>query len=95
MVDMDRLALLARIKLTDEEKKRLEQEFEGILGYISKLEEVEVGDIDEKTGSKTVELENVVREDKDPHEANKFSKDLLAEAPMKKGDHVRVRKILK
>ena len=94
MVDMDKLALLARIKLTEEEKKKLEQEFEGILTYVSKLEEVEVGDIDEKTGSKTVDAENVVRKDKDPHETGKFSENLLAEVPVTRENRVEVRKIL-
>ncbi len=76
MPDIEKMALLARIKLDQNEKTKFQKEFEAILNYISKLKEVNIEKIEEE---KRV-LENVMREDANPHQPAEFSKDLLKQA---------------
>lgn len=92
-IDIDRLALLARIKLDSKEKKSLQKEFEDILNYVSKLKEVDIKEIDEKEAGKTIEIENIMREDGEPHKAGEFSKDLLEETPSEEKNYIKVKNI--
>lgn len=101
MVDIERLALLARVKLKSQEKSKLQKEFEDILDYISKLKEADISRIGDKEIGKTTELENITRDDENPHEAGKFSEDLLKEglpagrqAPSVENGYVKVKHIL-
>lgn len=94
MVDIEKLALLARIKLDSKEKDKLQREFEGILSYVSELKKVNVGGISDKEASKTAGLENVTREDENPHKPGEFSEDLLKEAPLVEKGYVKVKHIL-
>lgn len=89
--DVQHLAGLARIALTEKEVESLAKDMTDILGYVSDIEEI--------TGNKEKEkkvgpLFNMMREDKDPHEAGKYTKDLLELAPDRKGDYIHVKKIL-
>jgi len=93
-IDIERLALLARIKLDSKEKDRLQNEFEGILNYVSELKRVDASGIDDRMASKTIELENVARKDKSPHIPGEFSEVLLREAPDIVEGFVRVKHIL-
>lgn len=65
--DIEKLALLARIKLTPKEKEKLQKEFEAILDYISKLKEVDVSGINDEEVDRTTDLKNVMREDENFH----------------------------
>ena len=68
--DVENLAELAKIELTDEEKKSLLSDMEGILGYVRQIESVEVGETEQDH-----KLYNVWREDEvTPSE---FSKELI------------------
>lgn len=60
-INIDHVAKLADLKLTDAEKKTFEPQLEEILGYISKLSEVNTNNV-EPIGHITG-LENVTRED--------------------------------
>jgi len=81
--NIDKLALLARIKLDPKEKKKFQKEFEAILNYVSKLKEISKEELRIKSASWRDELEiaNVTREDIDYHQPGEFSEDLLKEAP--------------
>lgn len=101
-IDIEKLALLARIELNPREKSELQKEFDGILGYISKLKEVDTNGVSDEEAGKTAELENVMREDKNPHKEGEFLKDLLKEAlpagrqaPEVEKGYVKVKHILK
>ncbi len=86
--DVENLAELARIELSDEEKKDLLKDMERILAYVKQIEEVKVGD------SKThEELKNIWREDEIlPRE---FSRELiLSQFPDTQDGFVKVKKIL-
>ncbi len=79
-IDIDKLAELARIEMSDEEKKDLEKDVESILGYVTQVQEVVVNSEEEpEVGS----VFNVMREDSNPHEPGEYSDDLLQEVPSK------------
>ncbi|NOY35925.1 MAG: Asp-tRNA(Asn)/Glu-tRNA(Gln) amidotransferase subunit GatC [bacterium] len=94
MVDIEKLALLARIKLESEEKEKLQKEFGEILDYISELKEADVSGVEEETGN-AAGIENVLREDDESHEAGEFSEDLLKNAPEVENGYIKVKHILK
>jgi aspartyl-tRNA(Asn)/glutamyl-tRNA(Gln) amidotransferase subunit C len=89
--DVEHLAQLARIAITDKEAESLAKDMTSILGYISDIEKI--------TGSKEKEkvvgpLFNVMREDTDAHEPGIYSEDLLNLMPERHGDYLKVKKIL-
>jgi aspartyl-tRNA(Asn)/glutamyl-tRNA(Gln) amidotransferase subunit C len=89
--DIEHLALLARIELRPGEAEVYADEITNILGYVSEVEEL--------TGSDTVVKEvgpvhNVFREDSNPHEPGIYTEDILAAAPLRKGQYIEVKKIL-
>ncbi len=94
MVDIEKLALLARIKLGSNEKEKLRTEFEDVLNYISKLTEVDVEDVDDKEIFNASGLENVEREDKATNKPGEFSNSLLEAAPFTEGGYVKVKRAL-
>lgn len=102
MVDIEKLALLARIKLAPKEKNRFQKEFEAILGYVSKLKDINEEEFPPETDQPLAErIKNIMREDKDYHQLGEFSKDLLKrglpagrQAPMIERDYVKVKHIL-
>ena len=85
---MEKLAELARIELTDEEKESLLGDFDSILAYIDMIKNIEVGDIRE--GS---DLHNAWREDEMAD--RDFSKELLTgQFPESHAGFLKVKKIL-
>ena len=88
--DVEHLAGLARIAVSDPEKEILRHDLEEILAYVSQVKEVAVDVPAPEAG----ELRNVMREDKDPHEPGIFTEDLLAAAPAREGNRLVVKKIL-
>ncbi len=88
--DIEKLAALSRIKLTEAEMEKLQGEFESILGYISEISEAPVtGD-----SSPVYELKNVMREDGEPHESGIYTDAILKQAPAREGNYLKVKKIL-
>ncbi|MFH1769444.1 MAG: Asp-tRNA(Asn)/Glu-tRNA(Gln) amidotransferase subunit GatC [Parcubacteria group bacterium] len=91
--EVDHIARLARIELTDKEEEKMTQEIGAILEYFEKLKEVDTEGVEPTahvTGS-----ENIFREDDSPHEPGEYSKKILDQAPDKKDDFVKVKGILK
>lgn len=88
--DVEHLAGLARIAISDSEKEALRNDLEEILAYVSQVKEVATGALVSEVG----ELYNVLRSDEDPHESGIFTEPLLDAAPLRKGDHLVVKKIL-
>ncbi len=93
-IDIEKLALLARIKLAPKEKEKLQKEFEEILNYVSKLKEIDIEGIGDKEASETINLENVMRDDENFHKAGEFSEDLLKEVPLVEKGCIKVKHIL-
>jgi aspartyl-tRNA(Asn)/glutamyl-tRNA(Gln) amidotransferase subunit C len=89
--DIEHLAKLSRIAVTDEEAEALAGSITDILGYVSEINDI--------TGERAVDKEvgvlyNVMREDGEPHEEGVYTEDLLASAPQREGRYVVVKKIL-
>ena len=99
---VEHIAKLARIELTEEEKEKFFKELSSILDYVEQLNKVDVAKI--KGISQVTGLENVTREDDTKYPglakrsgAGKIQNTrykLLKEAPSKKGDYIKVPKIL-
>ena len=86
--DVEVLAELARIDLSEEEKKEILSDMESILDYVKQIEEVKVEDV--KT---TNELHNVWRED--VVEIREFSPELIVgQFPSSEDGFLKVKKIL-
>ncbi len=94
MIDIEKLAGLARIKLTPSEEKKLRKEFGEILDYVSKLKEIDTRSGRGKEFETALDLENAAREDDNPNEPGGFSEDLLKEAPSVSKSHIKVKHIL-
>ena len=86
--DVENLAELARIELSEEEKMDLVHDMEGILAYVKQVEEAQIEDIEPSLG-----VHNIWREDA-PQE-REFSKDsIIAQFPDSQDGFLKVKKIL-
>jgi len=88
--DIERLAKLARIELSDEEKAKFATEIEDILGYVDQIKEVKTAPIEPSLG----EVYNVFREDDNPRMSGEYTEKILAEMPETKDGFLKVKKIL-
>ena len=93
--EIQHLAELARIKLSDKEKEGLKKDLSSILDYINKLNEADTNGVEplyQITG-----LVNAVREDKDRGEFKmneQLNEKLIGQAPQKENRFVKVKSIL-
>lgn len=90
--DVRKLAVLGRLSLTDEEVAKLQGEIESILSYIDVVQKVPLPE--EYGSSAHLDIENVMREDANPHETGMYTDSLLAQAPRREGNYVKVKKVL-
>jgi len=88
--DVEHLAGLARIAVSDDEKKILQHDLEEILGYVSQVTKV----VAELGKPEAGELRNVMRDDINPHEGGTYTEDILKQAPSREGNRVFVKKIM-
>ena len=88
--DVEHLAGLARIAVSEEEKKILQHDLEEILEYVSQVTKVTADIGTPETG----DLRNVMREDTLPHAGGMFTEDILSQAPAREGNRISVKKIL-
>ena len=77
IIEIERLAKLARIKLTNEEKEHYAENLSAILAYVEKLQEVKVDSLDNKS---TI-TENVLRQDMVVGVSLIEQKELINQAP--------------
>jgi len=99
--DIEKLADLAKIELTDKEKNSLLKDLDGVLNYVKQIESVEVQDIQPPARSAfstadaggEYQNRNVWREDE--IKPLVFSRDLIMnQFPDSQDDFVKVKKIL-
>ncbi len=91
--EIEKLATLARIELSGEEKEKLRTDAESILKYVSQIQKISADGGDEKDSLSGVPV-NVMREDANPHESGLFTETLLSAAPKREGQYIKVKKIL-
>ena len=88
--ELEHLAVLARIKLTEEDKKSLVKEFDSILGYVDQLKKVKVSlDSAGRVGA----VKNITRADIVQNTSAEDRERSLKEAPQRVGDFIAVKKI--
>ena len=90
MKEVDDVARLARLTLSDEEKERMRRELDGILTYIDKLRALDTAGV--PPTSHAVPMTNVMREDEPA--PSLAQEEMLANAPDRSGEFFRVPKII-
>ncbi|MDE2037760.1 MAG: Asp-tRNA(Asn)/Glu-tRNA(Gln) amidotransferase subunit GatC [Patescibacteria group bacterium] len=89
--ELEHLAALARISLTDGDKESLAKEFDAILGYVDQLKKADAAlDAEGRVGT----VKNVARPDEARPVSAESRERLLAEAPDREGDFIAVKKII-
>lgn len=95
---IEKIANLARIELSEKEKELYSQQLSGILGFVEKLSEVDTDGVAET--SQVTGLENVYREDladeRTQVDKNKMKnrEKLLANAPSQQNNFIKTKAIL-
>jgi len=91
--DVERIAKLARLGLSETEKKKYSKELSKILDYFEKLKEVNTGDV-EPTAQVTG-LFNAFRKDESPREVDPEKiKRIIGQAPEREDNFVKTKPIL-
>ena len=88
--DIEHLAMLARIKLSDAEKEGLAKDVTDILAYVGQVDAISATEKEKKVGA----VHDVMRTDEPSHEPGAYTEDLLSAAPRRKGQYIEVKKIL-
>ena len=89
--ELEHRAVLARIKLTEDDKKSLVKEFDSILGYVDQLKKA---DVDTNSSARVGAVKNATRADEACVTSGEDRERLLNEAPDREGDFVAVKKII-
>lgn len=93
--DVEHVARLARLSLTEDEKERYTAQLGQILGYVEKLSQLNTDHVPPMTHA--IPMSNVWREDHaEPSTAQTLGspEDLLANAPEREGPLFKVKKII-
>ena len=88
--EIEHLAKLARLELTEDEKKLYSEQLSSVLDYFNKLEEVNTEKI--KITSQVTGLENITREDKVVESGTE--KELIKEAPDQEDGQIKTKAVL-
>ncbi len=88
--DVEHVAKLARLRLTEEEKGKFGKQLNQILEYVEKLNELNIDGVEPT--SHVVPLKNVLREDE--VKPSLSEEDALSNAPDKKGNFFKVPRII-
>lgn len=91
--EVEHIAKLARLGLSEKEKQKYSKELSGILDYIKKLNEVNLKNI-EPTAQITG-LENIFRKDENPVQADvEKIKKMIEQAPERENNFIKTKPIL-
>ena len=88
--DVRRLAALARLTVSDEELAGFTKEFEGILAYVGKLDELSLATGTPSAGA----VRNVLRADGEPHAPGMHTQTIAEQFSRREGDHLAVKQII-
>lgn len=89
--EVQHIAKLARLGLTDEEQEKMQTELSSILDYFKLLDELDVSQV--APVFYPIPLKNVIREDIVEKKDNKEADRLVSQAPSKKERFIKVKKI--
>lgn len=88
--DIHKLSTLSRISVSPEEAESFRGEISSILEYVGQINKV----VEKNKVEVYHSLKNVFREDRNPHETGENTEKILAEAPNREGNYVKVKKII-
>ncbi len=89
-VDIKKLAELSRLSIDDQEVRQLEQEIPEILDFVDQIQDAKLAGTEKEVG----EHYNIMREDVEPHESGKHTKEMVDAMPDSKDGYLKVRKII-
>lgn len=89
--DVQKLADLSLVSVSDQELDKITREIDAILGYVSELSNLNADTVEDVV---VPELRNVMRDDANPREPGTYTEAMLKAAPDTKDGYVRVKKIL-
>jgi len=95
--DVQHIAKLARLGLTENEIKKFQKDLSSILDYFKSLKEIDVSKIEPTFHSAEHFFEKkleIMREDKAEHQSPEITNKLVEAVPEKKGRHVKVKAVL-
>ena len=96
--DIEHLATLARVHISDEEKESFATQLDSVLEYVSEISQVATDEAARGEGLAPIEragaLRNVTRSDDTPNPGGEFTEDFLANAPDHEEQCVKVHKII-
>lgn len=87
--DVDHVAELARLKLTDAETEEFTQELGSILSYIDEIDQADTSEV--SVVSQITGLSNIARTDKITNKSDR--ENLLANAPAQKDGAIKVKQV--
>lgn len=87
--DVEHVAKLARLELTEDEKELYTKQLGDVLKYVDQMNEVDTSDV--KPMTQVIDFVNVIREDKVYYEHTK--EELMANAPEEENGFFKVPKI--
>jgi aspartyl-tRNA(Asn)/glutamyl-tRNA(Gln) amidotransferase subunit C len=88
--DTEKLAKLARLKLSPEEVERFTKEMDAILAYVGEVTKIATGEVKQLTGVNV----NTLRQDEPTTQTGVYTEKLLSLAPESEDGYVVVKKIL-
>jgi aspartyl-tRNA(Asn)/glutamyl-tRNA(Gln) amidotransferase subunit C len=88
--EIEKIATLARLRLTEEEKEKFAQEISAILGYIEILRKVDTSGVD----LNLAEGENTNQTRADVSVRSENQEKILANAPMREDNFIKVKSVL-
>lgn len=88
--EVQRLANLSRISIPEDELARFAGDFDAILGYIGKLDELTLPDAE----AVVPVVRNVFREDGEPDATGAWTRKMVEQFPQKEGDLLAVKQII-
>jgi aspartyl-tRNA(Asn)/glutamyl-tRNA(Gln) amidotransferase subunit C len=89
--DIEKIASLAKIGLTDEEKSRMTIELNSILGFVDDIQKTNTTDVEQT--SQITGLTNVLREDT-VYPCELKREDLLRNAPSTQDGYIKVKRVM-
>jgi aspartyl-tRNA(Asn)/glutamyl-tRNA(Gln) amidotransferase subunit C len=89
--DVKKLAALARIEIPDEKLDAFAREFDTILAYVGRLDELSIPNGEKRA---LPAVRNVFREDSAPHSAGAFTDVLVEQFPDREGNALKVKQII-
>lgn len=90
--EVQHIAQLARLGLSNEELKKYRKDLSAILDYVAKLQEVSVDGVEPTSHS--VALQNIFREDRVRSESSERVSKIMEQAPEREGGHIRTKAVL-